>query len=567
MPKSTTIGQYLRFLSPSIAQREEPPDWPPDVFGAVAALLLESGAYLRVFDDWPPRGRPAEGCLDSSPKQWARRMRAIGRTWRKTGPTKEVRSWWRVVLAARNLPLDRLRKAQQQADLKGLAACNALLHLMAAADEACFDAGASSPASNAPDLFWLEAYVRLLPRMKEGSTLAHEIDPSKLRVLPKFHTPQSGMTLRSLSHNLSLWTGSTVMPQWFSWELPWATKAKPKGGEHSLNLLLVPWPASVVPKDFSACEPSRGSIHNMDEGRFGFFTYERSPKPESHLRLLQAIFEEAKRYTDHIDGVILPELALTSTEYEAIRPWVMSRGSFLLAGVGVPAQRKVAGRNFVSIDLPLGWSSGEAPPESIRTQQDKHHRWRLDRAQVVQYGLGGRLDPARLWWEYAEASHRSLSFVSVLPWLSLCTLLCEDLAQQDPVAQLVRAVGPNLVVALLMDGPQLVGRWPARFATVLADDPGASVLSLTSIGMCELSRPPGKPVSRTIALWKDAKSREAIEIELPRDASAILLNLARHKEEEWTADGRPDGGAAGFPILAGIHPLKVKVEEADGGRV
>jgi hypothetical protein len=126
-------------------------------------------------------------------------------------------------------------------------------------------------------------------------------------------------------------------------------------------------------------------------------------------------------------------------------------------------------------------------------------------------------------------------------------------------------VGPNLVIALLMDGPQLTSRWPARYATVLADDPGSSVLSFTSIGMCEFSRPPGKSPSRTVALWKDAYSGEAVQIDLPHGADAILLNLVRHVDEEWTADGRSDYGAAGYPALAGIHPVTAKTRPTAAG--
>jgi hypothetical protein len=33
------------------------------------------------------------------------------------------------------------------------------------------------------------------------------------------------------------------------------------------------------------------------------------------------------------------------------------------------------------------------------------------------------------------------------------------------------------------------------------------------------------------------------------------LNLVRTMGEEWTADGRSDGGYAGYPALAGIHPV------------
>ena len=49
---------------------------------------------------------------------------------------------------------------------------------------------------------------------------------------------------------------------------------------------------------------------------------------------------------------------------------------------------------------------------------------------------------------------------------SWAVLICEDLARQEPAAELIRAVGSNLVIALLMDGPQLNNRWPARYAAV-----------------------------------------------------------------------------------------------------
>jgi hypothetical protein len=142
------------------------------------------------------------------------------------------------------------------------------------------------------------------------------------------------------------------------------------------------------------------------------------------------------------------------------------------------------------------------------------------------------------------------------PWLSVAVLICEDLARQDPAAELVRAVGPNLVLALLMDAPQLPSRWPARYATVLADDPGSSVLTLTSLGMAALSRPPNVPLRpRLIALWKDAKSAAPVEIELPPGAAGCVLSLTVQWDEEWTADGRGDNRTTGYVILAGTHPI------------
>jgi hypothetical protein len=146
-------------------------------------------------------------------------------------------------------------------------------------------------------------------------------------------------------------------------------------------------------------------------------------------------------------------------------------------------------------------------PPLEKVVQKKHHPWRLDEAQVIQYGLGGVLNPSTGWWECADLTDRQLSFISMSPDIVLSVLVCEDLARPDPVANIVRAVGPNLLIALLMDGPQIKERWAARYATILADDPGCSVLSLTSIGMSNLSRPQSGPNrSRVVAMWKDALS-------------------------------------------------------------
>jgi hypothetical protein len=135
-------------------------------------------------------------------------------------------------------------------------------------------------------------------------------------------------------------------------------------------------------------------------------------------------------------------------------------------------------------------------------------------------------------------------------------LICEDLARQEPVSELVRSVGPNLVIALLMDGPQLDFRWPARYATVLADDPGCSVLTVTSLGMARMSRSEsGASGSRVVAMWKDDKDGRQVPIELPQGADAIVLSLARETKEEWTADGRSGPGRAFYPTLVGINPV------------
>jgi hypothetical protein len=56
------------------------------------------------------------------------------------------------------------------------------------------------------------------------------------------------------------------------------------------------------------------------------------------------------------------------------------------------------------------------------------------------------------------------------------------------VAELLRDVGPTLVVTILLDGPQLGSRWTARCASVLADDPGSAVLTADRNARVSLAR-------------------------------------------------------------------------------
>ena len=159
-------------------------------------------------------------------------------------------------------------------------------------------------------------------------------------------------------------------------------------------------------------------------------------------------------------------------------------------------------------------------------------------------------------WERIQIGERAINFVTMASWLTMCVLICEDPARQDPVSEVIRAVGPNLVIGLLMDGPQLRSRWSSRYASVLAEDPGCSVLTLTSLGMASRSRPrdvlPGTAAdrSRVIALWRDAIYGEQ-EIEVESGHDACVLSLVCRTGREFTIDGRSDNDSAYFPVFAG----------------
>jgi hypothetical protein len=172
----------------------------------------------------------------------------------------------------------------------------------------------------------------------------------------------------------------------------------------------------------------------------------------------------------------------------------------------------------------------------FHVRQNKHHRWSLDESQVEQYHLGAALHPHIRWWEAMDVPRLGIQFVEVAE-LVLASLVCEDLAHNDDVAQLIRSVGPTVVFNVLLDGPQLSSRWTARYASVLADDPGSAVLTLTSYGMVERSRPYGRDPSPVIGLEKDP-TRGLREIPLEPGAQAVLLTVCMDRATRYSADGR-----------------------------
>jgi hypothetical protein len=531
-------GDYLSYLLPRLKTEDSAPQWPPDVFGLCMALLCKAGAYCRILENWPPDGR-------ITPSDWAQWIAAHGKEWRTLWPDSPlfITERWQTISGSWNTPVEQI------ADHPNVA--HALLELCALADEASVGFWVSgSPmtpetSESKPDDRHFYLYGdRLRKRSGIAATLCDEIHPSRLCVLPKVRTPQNGLTSRSLSHHLAVCSADEIKPQWV---------VGPYGDaeELSLNLLLVPWPEVVTPKQFVTTSPTRTEMRNMPPN-FGFFGYHHNDKSSGGvIQMVEQLHEAALAKMGRIDGIVLPEAALSAEQHRLLSEAVLGRKAFLVSGIGEAAtDQQRHDENFLYVDLP-----------TIKPLvQHKHHRWFLDQPQISQYGLGSRLYPEKGWWEHISLRDRKLNFIAVLPWLVMSVLICEDLARPDPVGDLVRAVGPNLVIALLMDGPQLKERWSARYATTLADDPGSSVLTVTSGGMCSLSRPPaGVQARRVVALWKDAKSPAPVEIEMPSGSQGVVVSLSVRRLEEWTADGRGDKRNAGYPMLSGIHPISVTI--------
>jgi hypothetical protein len=500
-----TVGQFVSFLAPEISRRKRGPRWPPDAFAIAAALLQRSGAYARVTAEHAAMPR-VQTVIDT------------GKAWRNSAShdkrnPPQVEEWWKVCRSAFGTPISRVQESPK--------VTAALLGLTGAADEA--SAGIGVPSASEADLFEFRAIAQLLTGNMR--TLCREIDPSRAIVLPKTHTPQNGITVRSLSHHLALYLPGEVLPNW-----KWAPTLRNKD-KWKINLLLLPWPLEVQQQPF---RDARANVLGVPD-RFGFFDCGsgRGVSAESVVVAMRSAENclnpnEDEEPHDFIDAIVFPERSLRRDDPAAI---ATATDALVIGGVGEdPAAHGEHGRNYSAVVI---------PPFSMVHKQQKQHRWVLDRTQLLQYS-DLKLDGSRAWWENIAVSQRELSFFSMNDWLTFSVLICEDLARPDPSTDLVRCVGPNLVIALLMDGPQLKSRWSARYATVLADDPGCSVLTLTSLGMALACGGDGQDRLPIIALWKDSESG-AREIHLESGAIGVVLTLEREPVPEWTVGGRKCG--------------------------
>ncbi|PRQ05334.1 hypothetical protein ENSA5_03240 [Enhygromyxa salina] len=577
-----TIGEAWREIAGERAWQLRP-TWPPDLFAFTSVVLADSGAYRLVISphseasehQWPPilareqvdgdyddvprsrrRGRSVEDRAALRRLRWQAHLEHAARVWRdwaeyqerRRDPTSEGQAQGvaadgevgpptgpgvDVVTLCSSIARSFDAAVASLITPEGWSLCQALLELHALADLA--SAGFGVPGSCAEPGIGMHARQSLLYR----GTIS-EFGTDRIRVLPKLRTPQTGLTIRSLSHNLAI-DRSEVKVNWQT-----STMLLPGERAHELNLLVIPWPYKVRPEDFRA---SGISDLVLDPSAFGFFEYEPEHAFDPELNLMR-LLGAAEERVGQVSAVILPESALSEEEADQAEAALGERVGFLLAGV------RGVRRNYAYLGV-------RHPSYLARYCQDKHHRWRLDASQIAQYGLAASLDAGRLWWEPMRVRPREINFVCANPWLCMAPLICEDLARPDPVADVIRAVGPNLVIALLMDGPQLAARWPGRYASVLADDPGSSILTVTSLGMALRSVPPGMTPKRTIALWKDPADG-AREIDLEPGAAAVVLTIAAEFVEEFTADGRSDHGAAVRLVLTGVQQIRApKVSDAE----
>lgn len=484
--------------------------WPPDVFAFTDAILERTEAYRFAVSSPPGRSWPPDGTT-----AWQQAVEDNARRWSDGAlaesadlPELVIREW-DVVRGALDVPLDDIASGD------AWRVCEALLTLHALADEACAGLAAGTPAPDAGVLF----RARMGELLARTGTLSR-IDPGVLRVLPKYRTAGRGLTSRSISRYASR-TGPAV-----NYKVHRVAAPGRDAASRRLNILMLPWPLQVSAEDF---HPVPNSVYEREVEPIGFFGFR--PAEPLDVVLVDRLLASAAEHADQVDVVVLPESSVAEEDVARLEAVLSRHGvPMLIAGVRAGSEPGAFGSNWVHF-------GASVDDRWWHYRQDKHHRWSLERSQIEQYHLEEVLDPRVRWWEAIAIKPRSLEILERDDGETIAALVCEDLAQLDEVADLLRTVGPTLVVAILLDGPQLASRWAARYASVLADDPGSGVLTLTSYGMVASAWRDDRPASSVVALWKD-NARGQREIELEDGAQGILLSLERHRAMRRAADGR-----------------------------
>ena len=492
---------------------------------ALTSLVLDhTEAYRFAVAPTAPWRWPPSPDWNDDVVATAREWRASSNGGRGAKTPRRVSSLYELVTQRRDTPLAALRGG---ADSE-LAA--ALLTLHAMADETGSDLVASTAG-----VFEQKAWDLL-----ESSGSFSHLLPARIRVLPKTRVPRRGLTIRSFSRHFALAYEAVAI----DWQRMQPTRRLPT--ERQFNVVLVPWPLSVRASDF---HPIAGPVDNMDPASFGFFDF--APSDVLPHELVSEVLDAARRHVRRLDVVVLPEAAVDASELPGLESVLDEHGvASLITGVREHREGEVFGTNRLHVAMrdERGWR---------HIAQAKHHRWCLDGPQIRQYHLTRALSPERQWWESIELPARRIEILDAGGGATVAPLICEDLARIDEVADVVRRIGPTLVIALLLDGPQLRTRWPCRYASILADDPGSAVLTLTSLGMARRSRPPDARPSRVIASWSDSKIGTC-ELELERGAKGLLLTASTHPNDAWTADGRHHRDSAVDFRLAAVRPLALR---------
>lgn len=581
---------------------ETVPFYPTDLFFVSASLLDAAGAFGH-FDPDPDSVSIADGYPRFTLLPEARLiLEDLGKKWRSPNTTETphaVVGRWANFL--REHGSKRVRETQRFTTAPDWwTDCHALMII---SDEAC--EGIGSPSSEQQPLF--KSFIhqkKVLSRkstsdpleeedfdISSGSSPTFSINTNSNfgNVFPKTRVSTSGCSHRNFSRNL------TLLPKTGSVRCHWHMPSEPLAddNEKPIDILIIPFPYNISAKCFVDRHDPKTSMEEDNEVRSGWANFEinqRWLKEADDLKgLFRSLLRSARDDVESVNGVVFPEYSLTfdlfleiCQELKAIERNL----EFVVAGASnnCDSRDKPNGNHVLTCvwhkldengedimvvdageprnDSALFFSEEqEKQSRAILSSRRKHHRWMLTPQQLTQYAVTSSLDPRVNWWEAHNIGQRELHFFPFRRRSTFTSMICEDLARSDPCHEVLRSVGPNLVFVLLMDGPQIASRWSARYASSLSDDPGCSVLTVTSLGLIERSnRTREHPKQEAVAFFASPFGQTPLL--LPSDgAKGILITLTGESEpNRSTIDGRADASSRAWKLTSS-QPIYLKEEE------
>lgn len=555
------------------------PNWPPDLFGINALLLNLSGAQQFLTPGNSPL--PDSACQMIISEEERDDLIEAAKGWREQGtfPTF-AQSDWDVIMSTK-IPLGCGPERSKSLGLQSELGANGLptwwhsaLRLMILADETCSKAAALERNGHKSD-DWIALVARLdkeqadaktqnlksghIPVMVTHSTRALMLSQDVACVQPKVWTPEVGCTIRSFSQHLALLPpASSMRANWNlqQGELPPATKP--------LRCLLVPYPYHIDGNPFEV-EPA--------SGRWGWFNCRQKWLENSDgerndddlIAFFMRLIERAEEGGQpKINVVLLPETAIDFDLHLNLTEKLRARFpdiEFLITGSTSNCIGK-KGNIVLSSHFSRLTDGGDLEIET--SSRKKHHRWKIDERQRQQYGFEAteNISNSASIWEAITLERREIHINPFREQSILTTLICEDLARSEPAHQLVQATGPNIVFVLLMDGPQVAGRWSSRYAMGLADDPGCAVLTLTCRALVHRSNKNRKePDSWSVSLFRNPQSGTNM-IECPPTQEAVAITFEREPTDNTSIDGRKTDGLCVWKIQEESE-LKVSLDRND----
>ena len=330
-----TTGQLIARLFPAGTRllgrgRALCPDWPPDLFAAAASVVSQSACYAR------PRYFQHDAFFSDD---YRKRVARIARQWTKLyasgkrGVPRRLQKLWDVVtLTAWRLD-DWAPKNETWWD--------ASLELLAVADSVAVGMGFTvvDPKKFPFALRVALAHYRALNGVEDPvgvpNTLCIQVPTSEAAVQPKTRTPQTGCTLRGLSHNLALVPrDSEAMTGWFLGRSFEAGNSEPP---EPLNLMIVPFPFRVRGSCFEGDRSSGSFRVNQQWLKSG---RRRAIDADSLIKFLRGLINSAKREVTRVDAIVLPELALDERLATAVATYLAKRTDLEFFITGILGRRR-----------------------------------------------------------------------------------------------------------------------------------------------------------------------------------------------------------------------------------